>query len=175
MSSNVITPPPDDPRLDARATRLLDGLPVVDERGARRSLTAQIARLDAELGALAAATRNPDAEHPWRAPATPASPSRPRRATPRLLSLADLEQQRDELADRVRTAQRAVAECAEVQEEFRVLREEMLLDPEAYRNVRVSNADIGEPGCLDWHVQPRFGLLGRLMNWWRVRISSGCP
>jgi hypothetical protein len=174
MDSIVITPP-EDPRAHARGTRLLDRVPVVDERGARRSITAQIARLDAELGALLAATRNPDAEHPWRAPSAPASSSRPRRAAPRLLSLADLERQRDDLADRVRTAQRAAAERADVQEEFRVLREEMLLDPDAYRNIRVSNADIGEPGCLDWHVQPRFGVLGRLMNWWRVRISSGCP
>src|SRR5215213_2248704 len=23
--------------------------------------------------------------------------------------------------------------------------------------------------------RPRYGLLGMLMNWWRVRISSGCP
>jgi hypothetical protein len=173
MGSTVLTPA-EDPR--AHEVRLLDGLPLVDERGARRSLTAQIARLDAELGALLTTTRNPDAEHPWRAPsAEPASSRRPRRAAPRLLSLAELEQQRDELAGRVRAAQLAVAERAELQEDFRVLREEMLLDPDAYRHVRVSNADIGEPGCLDWHVQPRFGLLGMLMRWWRVRISSGCP
>ena len=35
--------------------------------------------------------------------------------------------------------------------------------------------DIGEPGCKHWHVRPRFGLVGMLMNWWRVVISSGCP
>jgi hypothetical protein len=24
-------------------------------------------------------------------------------------------------------------------------------------------------------VRPRWGVLGMLMNWWRVVISSGCP
>ena len=44
-----------------------------------------------------------------------------------------------------------------------------------YRWVRVVNEDIGEPGCKHWHVRPRWGVLGMLMNWWRVVISSGCP
>jgi hypothetical protein len=39
----------------------------------------------------------------------------------------------------------------------------------------VTNADVGEPGCRDWHVRPRFGLLGMLAGWWRVVVSSGCP
>ena len=51
----------------------------------------------------------------------------------------------------------------------------MLLEPEAFPYVRVSHEDIGEPGCRHWHVLPRGGLLGRLLKWWRVRISSGCP
>ena len=50
-----------------------------------------------------------------------------------------------------------------------------MLDPAAHKWVRVGNEDIGEPGCKHWHVRPRWGLLGMLMNWWRVRISSGCP
>ena len=53
--------------------------------------------------------------------------------------------------------------------------EEMLLDPAAHRWVRVSNADIGEPGCKHWHVRPRGGILGMFVSWWRVVISSGCP
>ena len=51
----------------------------------------------------------------------------------------------------------------------------MLLEPERHKWVRVSNEDIGEPGCKHWHVRPRWGVLGMLMNWWRVKISSGCP
>ncbi|MEA2308813.1 MAG: hypothetical protein QOI65_1099 [Thermoleophilaceae bacterium] len=158
MSSTILNPPD---QVRAREAGLLDSLPVVDERGARRALMGQIARLEADLGALTE-------------PAT-AEPDRPRRAQPRLLSLSELEEARDRLAERIRVAQLAAGEIAERQEEFRMLREEMLLDPDSYRHVRVTNADIGEPGCLDWHVRPRFGVLGMLMRWWRVRISSGCP
>jgi hypothetical protein len=141
---------------------------VADERAARRTLMSQIARLEADSAALqlpSRATRGAD----------PAVPTTARRAAPRVLSLAELEDARDRLAARIRAAQLAAGEVAVRQEGARRLREEMLLDPDSYRGVRVSNADIGEPGCLDWHVRPRFGLLGMLMRWWRVRISSGCP
>ena len=36
-------------------------------------------------------------------------------------------------------------------------------------------ADVGEPGCGRWHSRPRLGLIGMLMGWWRVKVSSGCP
>ena len=36
-------------------------------------------------------------------------------------------------------------------------------------------ADIGEPGCGVWQVRPRLGLIGMLMGWWEVKLSSGCP
>jgi hypothetical protein len=49
------------------------------------------------------------------------------------------------------------------------------LEPERHRFARVTNEAIGEPGCRDWHVRPRFGLLGMLAGWWRVVVSSGCP
>jgi hypothetical protein len=140
----------------------------VDERAARRALMTQIARLEADSAALRLPSGAPTE-------AGRAEPAPARRATPRLLSLAELEDARDRLADRIRTAQHAAGERAYHQEQARILREEMLLDPERYRFVRVTNADIGEPGCLDWHVRPRFGLLGMLMRWWRVHISSGCP
>ena len=61
------------------------------------------------------------------------------------------------------------------EDECRLLIEDMLLAPQDYKWVRVSNADIGEPGCKNWHVRPRLGPFGMLMNWWRVKISSGCP
>jgi hypothetical protein len=51
----------------------------------------------------------------------------------------------------------------------------MLLDPASHKFVRVSNEDIGEPGCKHWHVRPRWSFIGMLMGWWRVVISSGCP
>ena len=51
----------------------------------------------------------------------------------------------------------------------------MLRDPARHRFVRISAADVGEPGCGVWHVRPRLGLIGMLMGWWQVKLSSGCP
>ena len=36
-------------------------------------------------------------------------------------------------------------------------------------------ADLGEPGCGVWQVRPRLGIIGMLMGWWQVKLSSGCP
>ena len=33
----------------------------------------------------------------------------------------------------------------------------------------------GRPGCGAYHVRPRAGIVGMLMGWWQVKISSGCP
>jgi hypothetical protein len=142
---------PEAPRLPALRTER-------DEAAARRALRAQIARLEEEAAAVA--------------PLVPLSDERP---APRLLSLAELEDARDALVDRLSAARTERDAVGLRQEGFRRLREEILLDPESHAFVRVTNADIGEPGCHDWHVRPRFGLLGMLMRWWRVRISSGCP
>jgi hypothetical protein len=51
----------------------------------------------------------------------------------------------------------------------------MRLAPERHRWAVVTSADLGEPGCRVWQVRPRLGLIGMLMGWWRVKISSGCP
>ena len=91
------------------------------------------------------------------------------------LTLGELEELRDELVERVRRGRAALAERGAAEERSRRLIEEMLLDPESHRWVHVSNEDIGEPGCTHWHVRPRYGLLGMLMRWWRVVVSSGCP
>ena len=61
-----------------------------------------------------------------------------------------------------------MAERTALQEAYRVRIEEMLLDPDAHRWERVTNADIGEPGCKSFHVRPRAGLLGMFASWWRV-------
>ena len=53
--------------------------------------------------------------------------------------------------------------------------EAMLLAPEEHKWVVIANEDIGEKGCKHWHSRPRLGLLGMLMGWWRVVVSSGCP
>jgi hypothetical protein len=130
----------------------------LDEAAARRALRTQIARLEEEAAQL-----------------DPMADLSDRRPSPRLLSLGELETARDDLAERLHVERVVREEIGRRQEGFRQLREEILLDPAAYPYVRVSNADIGEPGCHDWHVRPRFGLLGALMRWWRVHISSGCP
>jgi hypothetical protein len=138
-----------------------------DERPARRSLLEQIARLEEELSELFCST--------WpRADVLPRA-SRDVSGGPRLLVLAELEELRDELAERVRRARRALSARTYVEDQNRRLIEEMLLEPERHKWIRVRNEDIGEPGCKSWHVRPRFGLLGMLAGWWRVRISSGCP
>ncbi len=92
-----------------------------------------------------------------------------------MLSLAELETLRDDLAERLAAARRALSDRTYVEEQHRMRIEEMLLEPERHKWVRVSNEDIGEPGCKHWHVRPRWGVLGMLLSWWRVRISSGCP
>jgi hypothetical protein len=137
-----------------------------DERPARRDLLDQIARLEEELGQIFCST--------W--PRQGFEMDVPSRGGgPRLLALAELEELRDDLARRVQDARRALSDRTYVEEQNRCLIEEMLLEPEQHKWVRVANEDIGEPGCHHWHVRPRWGVLGMLMNWWRVRISSGCP
>ena len=136
-----------------------------DERAARRSLLDQIARLEADLAQLFCSAY-PRTGFDWGVRS---------RGGPRVLSLGELERVRDELAERLEDNRRTLSERTWVEEQKRCLIEEMLLDPEEHRWERISNAEIGEPGCKHWHVRPRYGLLGMLMGWWRVKISSGCP
>jgi hypothetical protein len=137
----------------------------VDEHAARRTLRDQISKLEDELGALFCATY-PRGGFEWRVSS---------RGGPRLLSTGELERLRDDLADKLQHNRRLLSDRTYVEELNRRRIEEMLLDPAAFKWVRVGNEDIGERGCKHWHVRPRFGVLGMLMNWWRVRISSGCP
>ncbi len=136
-----------------------------DERPARRTLLEQVARLEDELSQLFCSTW-PRQGFEWDVAS---------RGGPRLLALDELETLRDDLAGRVSHARRALSDRTYVEEQNRRLIEEMLLEPEKHKWVRVANEDIGEPGCKHWHVRPRWGILGMMMNWWRVRISSGCP
>jgi hypothetical protein len=136
-----------------------------DESPARAQLRRQIARLERELGRLAAEA------FPLRLDVAGHASS----AAPRVLDLGDLEAVRDDLAARVSSGRAALAERAEVEAENRALLERMLADPAGHRWLRISRADVGEPGCGHWHSRPRLGLLGMLMGWWRVKVSSGCP
>ena len=136
-----------------------------DERPARQTLLDQIARLETELAALFCST--------W--PRKGFEFAVASRGGPRVLALSELEELRDDLDRRVRDSRRALSDRTYVEELNRRRIEDMLLEPEKHKFVRVSNEDIGEPGCKHWHVTPRWGPLGMMLNWWRVRISSGCP
>jgi hypothetical protein len=140
-------------------------VPEVDERAARRTLREQIARIDRELAAACL-----DA-----CPRIDAGPPLRSLGGPRMLSLGELERVRDELAGRLASVHGAIASQAEQQARSRALLEDMLAEPAAYKWVRVSNEQLGEPGCKHYHVRPRLGPIGLLMSWWRVKISSGCP
>jgi hypothetical protein len=136
-----------------------------DERAARRTLLDQVAHLERDLAQLFCST--------W--PRKGFEFAVASRGGPRLLALGELEELRDDLADRVAHARRALSDRTYVEEQNRRLIEEMMLEPERFKWVRVANEDIGEPGCKHWHVRPRLGVLGMMLNWWRVKISSGCP
>jgi hypothetical protein len=136
-----------------------------DELAARRSMRAQIARLERELAdAFVTAYQMGGIELPSDAP-----------SEPRVLGLGELEVVRDELAERLRTARVTIAERADVQSANRVHLERMLIDPAKHPFERISRRDVGEWGCGVWQVRPRRGLIGMLMGWWQVKLSSGCP
>ena len=147
-----------------------DGLGTVlyesDERDARADLRRQIAAMEAELGQLfASAFPRRGIEFTVPAPG----------GGPRILSVTELERVRDSLATRIKDVRGRLHGHSHVEQRHRLLIEEMTADPEAHKWIRVSNEDIGEPGCRHWHSRPRWGPLGILLNWWRVVVSSGCP
>jgi hypothetical protein len=136
-----------------------------DDVAARRSLREQIAKLERELGAVFASAY-PRRGLEWQVE----SPG-----GPRVLGVGELEEVRDALAARLEDARRTLRDRAYVERKNLDRIEEMLTEPARFKWVRISNADIGEPGCKYWHSRPRLGLIGMLLGWWRVKISSGCP
>jgi hypothetical protein len=148
-------------------TTLPPGVGVTEsaERHARADLRRQIAGLERRLGELFA-TAFPRRGFEWRVGAI---------GGPRVLETGELERVRDALAARLRDAQVELGRQAEVEEANRGLLERLIADPAEHRWVIVSNQDIGDRGCKHWHSRPRWGILGMLLGWWRVRVSSGCP
>jgi hypothetical protein len=137
----------------------------IGQRAARRSLRLQIAKLEREL-ADAFVTAYPMGGLPLPTGAP---------AEPRLLDLEELERVRDDLAERLRGARLTIGERGDEQAANRLLLQRMLLEPGKYRFCRMPRTAIGESGCGVWHVRPRLGLIGMLMGWWQVKLSSGCP
>lgn len=165
----VHAPPvsPRRPRSAGHAAPAPPGWRAADETAARRTLRAQIAKLERELAETTACSRPRD-EIDWsiRSPA-------PR--GPRLLSLGELERVRDDLAERLHEVRVVHAERAEREALKRDQLARLLRDPAEHRFVRITRADVGEPGCGAWESRPRLGLIGMLAGWWHVKISSGCP
>src|ERR1700759_2430842 len=137
----------------------------VDEGLARAELRRQIGKLEGELAGLIAEGMG-RCDVPYRVDAA---------GPPRVLDLGELEGARHALAIRLTEAHRALTERAFIEEANRELLKDMLAAPQNYQWVRVSRADVGEPGCGHWHSRPVLGPLGMLMGWWRVKVSSGCP
>jgi hypothetical protein len=139
--------------------------PLADERAARSSLRMQVARLERELSETVAVG------FPHIEPISGGASF----AGPRLLSLEQLELQRDRLAGRVQDMRRCVSERVEHERRAQELLEGMKLEPGRYKFVRLPVKDLGQGGCGVWEVRPRLGLIGMLAGWWHVKLSSGCP
>ncbi len=137
----------------------------IAETSARAQMRGQIGRLDQKLSGLVA-----------RGCLTAVSGNNePPSGDARLIGLKELEEERDRLIARLQAAEAELAERCEAQVGSRALLDAMIADPAAHKWIRVSNQDLGRPGCRHWHSTPRFGALGMLSGWWRVKISSGCP
>jgi GntR family transcriptional regulator len=135
-----------------------------DERAARRDLRRQIARLEAELASYPADARGEgEPVHPLLRPKG------------HVAGMGELEAIRDELLERLKRARGAAERRERRHGRARTHLEEMAQDPAAHKWESISNADLGEPGCSTYEVEPRWGPVGALMNWWRIKVSAGCP
>jgi hypothetical protein len=138
----------------------------IDETAARRSLREQIARLERQLAdAVVSAFPQTRLDLP------PAQSG----TGPRMLSLGELEEQRDALQERLHQARVVLERRGEEIERNRVLLERMLLEPKRYKFARLHRSEVDMGGCGAWQVRPRLGLIGMMMGWWQVKLSSGCP
>jgi hypothetical protein len=138
-----------------------------DERAARASLRAQIARLERERAAIVA-ERFPFIPAP--APIECAQ-----LGGPRLLDLGALERVRDELAADVQELHARVRARTEHERRARERLQRMRLEPGRYKFARLPVRDLGQGVCGVWEVRPRLGLIGMLAGWWELKLSSGCP
>jgi hypothetical protein len=134
---------------------------------ARAQLRAQIGTLERQLSDAMIACL------PYAA--APAMPAAAATHGPRLLDLGELERARDELATRLSGVRADLHRRGEHAARARVRLEAIRLEPGRHRFERVTRAELGEGRCGVWQVRPRFGGLGILMDWWEVKLSSGCP
>jgi GntR family transcriptional regulator len=133
------------------------------ERAVRRELRRQIERLEGELAHYGEEL----AEQP--------KGRQVRQGPPHVANVKELERTRNALMKQLAETQKTAERKAGHQQSARGRREAMLSDPAAHKWEIVSAEQIGEPGCTTWQVAPRYGPLGALMSWWRVKVSGGCP
>lgn len=138
---------------------------LVDDRAARRSLLDQVARLERRLSDTVVSGF----------PCVPVDHRVAGAGGPRIQSLGELEALRDALDGRLRAARAQLAQAADREAGARLRLEAMLADPAGHPFHQVTRADLGMPGCGAYQVRPRLGLVGMLMGWWQVKLSSGCP
>jgi hypothetical protein len=140
---------------------------VRDERAARASLRAQIARLERERSAIVA-ERFPYIAAPEPVAASPAT-------GPTLLDLGQLERVRDQLAASLQDLRARVRDRTEHERRAREQLQRMRLEPGRYKFAKLPVRDLGQGVCGVWEVRPRLGLIGMLAGWWELKLSSGCP
>jgi DNA-binding transcriptional regulator YhcF (GntR family) len=154
---------PSDPFAESSERDFPSTAPTPEAEGAARaSLRGQIARLEANLAPY------PEVGAPTRPTGRPG----PR---PHLASLSELEAIRDDLLRRLKDARADAERRGEHEHIARRNLEDAVSDPSAHHWESGSRGDMGEPACGRWQVRPAWGPVGALMNWWRVKISSGCP
>jgi DNA-binding transcriptional regulator YhcF (GntR family) len=143
------------------------GLPDVgraaDEAAARRELRRQIGRLEAQLASYPETATKEDPTHPLLRPKA------------HVAGVGELEEVRDRLIERLKRARADADRQGKRQSRARGRRETIIGDPESQRWQRVGNEECGDPGCGETRAVARFGPIGALAGWWRVKVSSGCP
>ena len=133
-----------------------------DEAAARRELRRQIARLEAELAAYPDARSGRD-RHPLLRPKA------------HVADFAELSRTRDEMIALLREARRRAERRGTREARARGRREGIIGEPESHRWESVGNVECGDLGCGETRSVPRFGPVGAVAGWWRVKVSSGCP
>lgn len=143
------------------------GLPDVgraaDEAAARRELRRQIGRIEAQLASYPEARTKDEPTHPLLRPKA------------HVAGVGELESVRDQLIERLKEARAAAEKRGRRESRARGRRESIIGDPESHRWEQVSNEECGDPGCGETRAVPRFGPIGAIAGWWRVKLSSGCP
>lgn len=102
-------------------------------------------------------------------------PNGSRSAKPHVLTDAELESVRDSLVAQLNDVERLRVQQEADHAEARALLKRMSEVPAAFPWTKVTTKELGDGGCRTWQSVPVLGPVGLLGNWWRIRMSSGCP